>query len=235
MKKLLAFDLDGTLTQHKTPICDANRETLEKLSKKYKLIMLGAGACERVYKQLREFPIDIVGCYGMQQSEMINGEFRVIRNDKYEVDREFFEKSAAYLRKQLNLENYYGDSVEYHASGLVTFPVLGTTAPLDEKLAYDPDRLKRRKMYPLVSKVLEGYNVFIGGSSSFDITRGEYNKFYALSRYCRENGYSLDEAIMVGDDFGEGGNDSAVKLGGVDCVEIDDYHAFPQKVAFLLD
>ena len=235
MKKLLAFDLDGTLTQHKTPICDENRNMLAKLAEKYKLIMLGAGACERIYKQLREFPIDIVACYGMQQSRMIDGKFCLVRSDKYVVDREFFEKTVASLRERLDLTSFYGESVEYHASGLVTFPILGTTAPLDEKLAYDPDRSKRRKIFPTVKSALEGYNVFIGGSSSFDITRGEYNKFYALSRYCKENGYSLDEAMMVGDDFGEGGNDSAVKLGGVDCVEIDDYRNFPQKVAFLLD
>ncbi|MGN1093632.1 MAG: phosphomannomutase [Candidatus Neoclostridium sp.] len=235
MKKLLAFDLDGTLTQHKTPIGDENREMLVKLSEKYKLIMLGAGACERVYEQLRKLPIEIVGSYGMQQSRIVDGKFCLIRNEKYDVDRDFFEKSVAFLRDKFGLNDYFGDSVEYHASGLVTFPILGTKAPLEKKLAYDPDRSKRRAMFPLVKSVLDGYNVFIGGSSSFDITRGEYNKFYALSRYCKENGYSTDEALMIGDDFGEGGNDSAVKNGGIDCIEIDDYRNFPLKTAFLLD
>lgn len=41
--KLLAFDLDGTLTQHKSPLSDENRAVLEQLSKRYKLIMAGAG------------------------------------------------------------------------------------------------------------------------------------------------------------------------------------------------
>ena len=31
--KLVAFDLDGTLTQHKTPLDDANRAVLDELSK----------------------------------------------------------------------------------------------------------------------------------------------------------------------------------------------------------
>ena len=90
-------------------------------------------------------------------------------------------------------------------------------------------------MYGEVVEAFKGYNVFIGGSSSFDITKGEYNKFHALSRYCKENGYSLDEVVFFGDDFGEGGNDSHVKLGGVDCVEIDDYNVFAEKAQFLLD
>lgn len=234
MKKLIAFDLDGTLTQHKTPISDANREMLAALAASYKLLMLGAGACERIYKQLREFPIDIVGSYGMQQSVMKNGVFTLVRDESYTVDREFFEKTVASLRSRLGFTDYYGNSVEYHASGLVTFPILGTAAPLDKKLSYDPDRSKRRAVYGVVKEAFADYNVFIGGSSSFDITKGRYNKFFALSRYCAENGYSLDEALFVGDDFGDGGNDAAIKLGGVDYIEVDDFEKFPVRVAHLL-
>lgn len=197
--------------------------------------MLGAGACERIYLQLRKFPIDVVGSYGMQQSTVIDGEFKLIRNDFYSVSREYFETQAKKLREELDLNDFYGDSVEYHASGLVTFPVLGTKAPLSEKLAYDPDRIKRRAMYGAVKRAFRDYNVFIGGSSSFDISRGQYNKFFALERYCAENALRLDEVLFVGDDFGEGGNDSAVKDGGVDYVEIDDYTKFPERIRFLLD
>jgi hydroxymethylpyrimidine pyrophosphatase-like HAD family hydrolase len=31
MIKVFAFDLDGTLTQHKTPLDDKNRDVLERL------------------------------------------------------------------------------------------------------------------------------------------------------------------------------------------------------------
>ena len=47
--KLLAFDLDGTLTQHKTPLCDKHRKILETLGEKYRLIMAGAGQCRRIF------------------------------------------------------------------------------------------------------------------------------------------------------------------------------------------
>ena len=40
--KLIAMDLDGTLTQHKSPLSAETRKTLEKLSEKYKLLMVGA-------------------------------------------------------------------------------------------------------------------------------------------------------------------------------------------------
>ena len=124
--------------------------------------------------------------------------------------------------------------MEFHDSGLITFPLLGTAAPLAEKLAFDPDRSKRRKIYSRVCEVFAGYNCFIGGSSSFDITQGEYNKYFALKRFCENNRITLEDVVYFGDDFGTGGNDSHVKIGGVDCIEITDYREFPQAAAFLL-
>ena len=41
--KLIAFDLDGTLTQHRTKLAPENKAVLDELSKKYKLLMVGAG------------------------------------------------------------------------------------------------------------------------------------------------------------------------------------------------
>ena len=234
MKKIIAFDLDGTLTQHKSPLGDVNRAVLERLAQRYRLLMLGAGVCERIYHQMGDFPIEIIGNYGLQHSVVENGQFRLIEENVCPVDRELAIRAVGNLRRKFGLERFYGDSVEFHASGSVTFPILGTSAPLNEKLAYDPDRRKRRQMYPTVCAEFVGCNVFIGGSSSFDITRGEFNKFHALRRFCEQNGYVLSEALYVGDDFGPGGNDSAVKLGGVDCVEVDDYRSFPTKVAYLL-
>ena len=64
--RLFAFDLDGTLTQHKTPLLAENRIVLEKLAKKSALCMVGAGMCRRIFEQMGHFPIDIIGNYGMQ-------------------------------------------------------------------------------------------------------------------------------------------------------------------------
>ena len=38
----------------------------------------------------------------------------------------------------------------------------------------------------------------------------------------------------VGDDFGDGGGDSHVRIGGIDYVEITDYTKLPEKLAYLL-
>lgn len=45
--KLVAFDLDGTITQHKQPMCPENRAALTALSQKYKLFY---GRCGTGYE-----------------------------------------------------------------------------------------------------------------------------------------------------------------------------------------
>lgn len=57
MIKAFAFDLDGTLTQHKTPIDAKNSAILKKLAEKYTLVMVGAGNCMRIHNQLGGFPM----------------------------------------------------------------------------------------------------------------------------------------------------------------------------------
>ena len=64
--KVIAMDLDGTLTQHKQHMTPENRAALEALAKKYKLVMAGAGQVMRIFNQLEQFPIDIIGNYGLQ-------------------------------------------------------------------------------------------------------------------------------------------------------------------------
>ena len=69
MIKLVAFDLDGTLTQHKTKLGDKNRSVLDRLGEKYKLLMVGAGQCARIFNQMDGYPIDIIGNYGLQYAK----------------------------------------------------------------------------------------------------------------------------------------------------------------------
>ena len=120
MKKLICFDLDGTLTQHRSKLESENRAVLDRLKEKYKIIMVGAGNAPRIYAQMRNYPIDILGNYGMQESRMIGGEFKIVREDTSHPDKEFFIKNIEYLREKYGYTNYKGESVEFHPSGMVS-------------------------------------------------------------------------------------------------------------------
>ena len=234
--KLIAFDLDGTLTQHKSPLGEENRKVLEELSKKYKLLMAGAGMCNRIFLQMGKFPIDVLGNYGMQYAEYNEetGELDIVRNDTMHVDRDSIEKRVTAMREKYGYTEFAGDNVEYHASGCVTFPVLGTAAKIEDKLAFDPDRKKRRAIYEDVKATFSDYTVFVGGSSSFDMAPAPFNKAYALAKYCEERGIAHDEVVYVGDDYGPGGNDESVYLSDFNFLTIDDYRDFPKVMSVLL-
>ena len=234
MKRLIGFDLDGTLTQHRSPLDAEHRALLDAVGKKYKIIMVAAGNAPRVYGQMGQYPIDILANYGMQESRMINGQFTIVRDDKVLPDRDFFVRETTDLREKYGYTQYAGDALEFHESGMVTFPLLGTKADISDKLAFDPDRRKRHVMYPEVLEIFKDYSVFVGGSSSFDFTPAQYNKYDAMVRYGRENGYTVDEMLYVGDDFGDGGGDSHIRLGGMDYICIDDWRNSPKILQSLL-
>ncbi|MBQ3058136.1 MAG: HAD-IIB family hydrolase [Clostridia bacterium] len=234
--KVIAMDLDGTLTQHKTPLSPEHREILTALSKKYKLLMVGAGQVMRIFNQLEKFPIDIIGNYGMQygkynpQTKSID----IIKDITLPCDKEKVTQKINYFREKYGFTAYAGETVEFHPSGCVTFPILGTSAKQQDKLSFDPDRKKRRKIYNEVVEAFSDYCVFVGGSSSFDMAPKPYNKFYALDLYCKENNLSHNEVVYIGDDYGLGGNDEAVYLSDFNYLTIDNYLDFPKVVESLL-
>lgn len=234
--KLIAFDLDGTLTQHKEPLSEENRRVLDALAQRFRLVMVGAGQTQRIFRQLGCYPIDIIGNYGLQYARYAeeSHDLQVVRDLQLPCNKESVARRIADLRRRFGYENFAGESVEYHPSGCVTFPLLGTAAAQEDKLAFDPDRSKRRAIYDVVVEAFPEYHVFVGGSSSFDMAPKPYNKYYALDAYCRELGLQQDQVVYVGDDYGPGGNDESVYRSDIAFITVDDYRTFPEKMVPLL-
>ena len=225
-KKVLAFDLDGTLTEHRTWITDERLAMLDSLKEDgFRLLILGAGQARRIFTQLREYPMDIIGNYGLQYAvyREEKGDLEFLRDITLPCDRKSVSARIAVLREKLGFADYRGESVEFHPTGCVTFPLLGTKAPIADKLLFDPDREKRRAVYEDVAAAFPEYSVFIGGSSSFDMAPKPYDKYYALSRFCEEQGYDKSEAVYFGDD-------ECVYLSDIDFVRVDRYERLEEIV-----
>ncbi len=235
--RLVAFDLDGTLTQHKSPLSPEARAALDALAGTRDLLMVGAGSCLRIFNQMGRYPVDILGNYGLQYAEYDKdaADLRFVFDRRLPCDRESVSRRVAAFRAAHGLEDFAGESVEFHESGVVTFAILGTRAALPDKLAYDPDRRKRRAIYGEVKALFPDYKVFVGGSSSFDMAPAPYDKAYALSALCAERGLAHDEVLYVGDDYGSGGNDESVYLSDFPFLRIDDYRETPGKLAQLVE
>lgn len=198
--------------------------------------MAGAGQCRRIFDQMNSFPIDIIGNYGMQYAKYVpeKNDIEMVYDIRTECNREECERKVTYLREKYGYTEFAGDNVEYHVSGCITFPVLGTKANIEDKVAFDPDRKKRRAFYPEVKELFSDYNVFVGGSSSFDMAPKPYNKYYALDKYCKEHDILHSEGVFVGDDYGAGGNDESVYLSDFNFIKVDNYLDFPECIKELL-
>ena len=148
-KKIAAFDLDGTITQHRTPVSDEHIALLTKMAEKYKILMVGAGMCDRIFHQLREFPVDIIGCYGMQfcEYDKTSGGLKTVYFEHKECDKESVCERARAICDRHGYTDQKGELVCFHASGAVTIALLGTDADIEDKLKFDPDRKKRRAFY----------------------------------------------------------------------------------------
>ena len=233
-KKVVAMDLDATLCQHRSPIPEKNLAALKELEKQYKCVMIGAGNAPRIYKQMGNYPINIVSNYGMQLAVAADGNFRIVKAVTNTVDRKFFREKTDELRRKYGYTKYDGEPLEFHASGMVTFGLLGTTPSAEHKIAFDPDRKKRRAMYPEVCKIFKDFSVYIGGSTSFDFAGKQYNKYDATLSWAKDRGYTLDDIVFIGDDFADGGGDSHVRIKGMDHIVITDYKNFANAVQVLL-
>lgn len=232
-KKILCFDLDATLCPHRLPVPEANMAVLDTLVKLYDVVMVGAGNAPRIHRQMDNYPLDVVGNYGMENYRMIDGRFTIVQQLKFPADTAAFMEKCMSLREEHGYTEYVGEPLEFHASGMVTFGLLGTAPDPIAKLSFDPDRAKRRAFYPEVVSMFPDYNVFIGGSTSFDFVRTQFNKYDATLKYALLKGYTKDQVLFIGDDFDDGGGDSHIRLGGIDYIQIHDHNELPERMAFL--
>jgi len=236
--KLVGLDLDGTITQHKTKLEEKNKRVLQEICRKYKAVIVAAGACQRVFEQLNRFKINIIGNYGMQEAEVIesagSNQIKLVKDITVHKNRAEITDKIERLRKMTGYLGYQGDTVEFHQSGAITFPLLGTKAKLEDKLSFDPNRLKRREIYHLVKNEFSDDTVFIGGTSSFDIVPKEFNKYTALMNYAEKYGVKENEIVYFGDDYGLGGNDEHVYQSKIKFVKVDDYLMLKECVEALI-
>ena len=118
---------------------------------------------------------------------------------------------------------------------MVTFGLLGTKPSAEEKLAFDPDKRRRRAMFADVVAAFPDCAVFIGGTTSFDLAAKKFNKYDATVKWARERGCGPEDIVFIGDDFNDGGNDSHARIGGLDRIVITDYRNFADAVGVLVE
>ncbi len=128
----------------------------------------------------------------------------------------------------------WGDIIEDRGSQ-ITFSALGQLAPIEAKLAWDPDGTKKRALGEYASPLLPDLAVRGGGSTSIDVTRKGIDKAYGITRLVERLDVGLDSLLFIGDRLDEHGNDRPVYEMGVASVPVHGWEDTLAVVTALCD
>jgi phosphomannomutase len=245
-KKLIIFDLDGTLSKSKFPVDEEMAELITRLLKNKKVAIISGGGYPQFQKQflamlprttdnysnLFLMPTSGTRLYTWENNWVEKYAENLTTNEK--------EKIMLALNNALRKVNYtppkkvFGEIIEDRGSQ-ITFSALGQKAPNELKNAWDPTREKRQRITDNIQRKLIGFDVRIGGSTSIDITKRGVNKGYGVRKLKQFLNMPDEEIVFVGDALFYGGNDYPVKAMGIDCLEVKNPEDTKQLVRSWID
>ena len=247
MKKVLAFDLDDTLSITKSPISDEMVAVLSKILEKYEVCVISGGRFEQfkfqIIDRLQVSPSLLTRLHLMPTCGTQYYRFNEAQNDwqlQYAEDltedekqqiRKVLEASA----KELGLwsENPAGEILEDRGSQ-ITYSALGQQATPEDKYAWDPDGSKKLAIRNLAAPLLPELEVRAGGTTSVDVTRKGIDKAYGMHKLMEALNITKEDILFFGDKLQEGGNDYPVKAMGIDSIEVTRWEDTVDKLNVIL-
>lgn len=240
MKKVIAFDLDGTLAPSKSAMHDRMNEALSNLLNYYEVCIISGGKFEQFHKQvlsqLKATTEELQRVHLMPTCGTRYYNYDLSKKDWNLVYAEDFtdaekKKIIDALNKGFDDLGYreaktYGETIEDRGSQ-VTFSVLGQdivdvlgAEGVKQKEEWDPGDKKKNELRDYIADMIPEFEVRVGGVTSIDVTKLGIDKAYGIKRLCELLEISKEDILFLGDRIREGGNDYPVKLMGVDSLEV---------------
>jgi hypothetical protein len=254
VKKLIAFDLDGTLAESKSAAEPRMLNALDGLLGKFQVCVISGGKFQQFEKQLlnglKTEPAKLKNFHIMPTCGTRYYTYSTEDNSWSLVYSEDFndsqkEKIAVALNKGFDDLGYrekktYGETIEDRGSQ-ITFSVLGQDI-VDElgqeglrlKHAWDPDNKKKNELRDYIAPLIPEFEVRVGGVTSIDVTKKGIDKAYGIQKLIEMLGITKEEVLFIGDRLQEGGNDYPVKAMGVDSIEISHWKETALAVEVIL-
>ena len=231
MKKLIVFDLDGTLAPSKA-IIDAEMGTLlTALLAVVKVAIISGGSwgqfetqvLARLPQAARLSNLSILPTSGTIFYQYQDGWQKLYSEDLSDAQKQQIISAlkAAVASSGFAATKVWGETIEDRGSQ-ITYSALGQQAPLDEKSKWDPDFAKRQKIKALLDVSLPDFSVRLGGTTSIDVTLPGIDKAYGIRKLQDALGITIEEMIYVGDALFPGGNDFPARGTGVVCIQVRD-------------
>ncbi|HXP91519.1 MAG TPA: HAD-IIB family hydrolase [Fibrobacteria bacterium] len=229
MRKLVVFDLDGTLAESKSAVEPGMADLLGRLLDVAKVAVISGGDWPQFEKQiLSKLPLGdrfanlslLPTCgtkfyrYDGNWQKMYSEDFTAAEKARI-VDA----LGKALAASGFHPDKVWGDVVEDRGSQ-ITYSALGQQAPLEAKRTWDPDFAKRKRMKAFLDTAIPGFSVRLGGATSIDVTKPGIDKAYGIRKLRDILGISIAEMIYVGDALFPGGNDHPALEAGVACIQV---------------
>jgi len=235
-KKIIAFDLDGTLAESKSALSDAMAEILNKLLTKFQVCVISGGKFEQFEKQLlanlKADPIKLEALHLMPTCGTRYYRYDVVKSAWQKVYSEDFDAderkkiidamNAALDDLDMREIKLWGEIIEDRGSQ-VTLSALGQEAPVAEKEAWDPDQSKKKVLRDYIQQLIPEFEVRAGGTTSIDVTKLGIVKAYGMQKLMDMLEVTKEEILFFGDRLAEGGNDYPVMAMGIDSIEVSEW------------
>lgn len=233
MKKLIVFDLDGTLAESKASLDAEMAGLLHDLLAIAKVAVISGGDWPQFEKQLianlphdrRLANLSVLPTCGTKFFQY-KGDWDKIYSEDLSADEKVKIESAlkkAFEVAGFTVDKVWGKAIEDRGSQ-ITLSALGQQAPLEEKSKWDPDFAKRKKIKSILDTLLPEFSIRLGGTTSIDVTKPGIDKAYGIRKLRDVLGISLEEMIFIGDALFAGGNDYPAKEAGVFSIPVRDPH-----------
>ncbi len=233
MKKLIVFDLDGTLAESKAALDAEMAALLSRLLGIVKVAVISGGDWPQFEKQvLSALPHDgrlknlsILPTCGTKFYQYEGGWKKLYSEDFTAREKEKIIHSLQEVSDHsgFKAEKVWGDVIEDRGSQ-ITFSALGQEAPLEAKKQWDPDFAKRKKMKESLDQLIPGFSVRLGGTTSIDVTKPGIDKAYGIRKLRDTLGIGIHEMIFVGDALFPGGNDYPAEQAGALSIQVKNPH-----------
>ena len=241
MRKVIAFDLDGTLAPSKSALPDAMGAQLSELLRHKQVMVISGGKFEQFVKQLlsglkvtadKLENLHIMPTCGTRyyRYDKKKGDWNLVYAQ--DIPKKDKQKIIDALNKGFDDLGYrekktYGETIEDRHSQ-ITFSVLGQDV-VDElgekgvelKEAWDPGDKKKQELRDYIAPLIPDYEVRVGGVTSIDVTMQGIDKAYGIGKLMDVLKVKKEDILFIGDRLYEGGNDYPVKAFGIDCIEIE--------------
>lgn len=238
-KKLIVFDLDGTLVGSKSALDKEVAGLLGRLLETNKVAVISGGKYQLFQTNfvsklkcpkgllggLFLFPTTATSFYRYQNGWKKVYAEKLTKEEKVAIKRAFALafKEAKYVKPK----KIYGKTIEdrgtqisWSALGQDVVAVLGDKGVRLKKEWRDKNTNLKLKLTKILQKHLPGLEVRAAGYTTIDITRKGIDKAYGIRQIKKHLGIDFSEMLFVGDALFPGGNDHAALKTGVECVEV---------------